>query len=81
MSLTIFPFSNKTILSETSVTSCRSWLEIKTVTSFSEDSFLIIFLSLICVVGSKLANGSSRITTEGDPISAATIPTFFFDFL
>ena len=47
ISLIIKPFSSKTILSDTSVTSCKSWLETRTVTSFCCDRFLIIFFNLI----------------------------------
>ena len=77
MSFTICPFSKTTIRSHTSVTCMRSWLETKTVTPDFAAKSLIIPLSLIWVVGSRLAKGSSKITTSGAPIKVATIPTFF----
>jgi len=44
--------------------------------ALSSASDLMIFFNLICVVGSKFAKGSSKITTSGFPIKAPTIPAF-----
>lgn len=62
--------------SHTSVTWPKSWLETNKVVWLVEVNSFNNFFKRICVVGSKFAKGSSKITTSGFPINAATIPTF-----
>lgn len=77
-SLIISPFCRITIREQTSVTWSKSWLEIRNVLPCTAANSLIIFRSLNCEVGSRLANGSSKIRISGLPIYAPTTPTFFW---
>ena len=78
ISFTISPLFKTTMRSHTSVICIRSWLDINTVIPCLAAKSLMIAFNLICVVGSKLAKGSSKMITSGFPINEATIPAFFW---